>query len=139
MFSKDIIYGIFSFVAMYKNLIRPFLFLMSPEKAHHFVFNALKIMLSIPGLKVLVRTFYSVKNKELETEVMGIRFPNPIGLAAGFDKDARLYDELAAFGFGFIEVGTVTPKPQPGNELQSRTTIPLRSRRSTTFRAFSSV
>lgn len=52
MFSKDIIYGIFSFVAMYKNLIRPFLFLMSPEKAHHFVFNALKTMLSIPGLKV---------------------------------------------------------------------------------------
>ena len=124
MFSKDIIYGIFSFVAMYKNLIRPFLFLMSPEKAHHFVFNTLKIMLSIPGLKGLVRTLYSVKNKELETEVMGIRFPNPIGLAAGFDKDARLYDELAAFGFGFIEVGTVTPKPQPGNELPRMFRLP---------------
>ena len=63
----------------------------------------------------LVRRMYSVNHPKLERHVFGIRFPNPIGLAAGFDKDARLYKELSNFGFGFIEIGTLTPKPQGGN------------------------
>jgi dihydroorotate dehydrogenase len=67
------------------------------------------------GLGGCFRSIYKVKDKALERELFGLRFPNPVGLAAGFDKDAKLYKELSNFGFGFIEIGTVTPRPQPGN------------------------
>lgn len=100
---------------MYKLIIRPFLFLLSPEKAHHFVFKSLKLICFIPGMKSLLSLFFNLKNARLEKKIMGLTFPNPIGLAAGFDKDAKLYDELGAFGFGFIEIGTLTPLAQPGN------------------------
>lgn len=101
---------------MYKRLIRPLLFMLDPESAHHFVFSMLKFSLKIPGMKTVLKSFYSVKNQSLEKKLMGLTFSNPIGLAAGFDKDALLYEELSCFGFGFIEVGTVTPLPQPGND-----------------------
>ncbi len=101
---------------MYKVLIRPLLFLLNPETAHHFAFTAIRLLMKIPGVKSLISTIYNDKSDDHAVQLMGIRFPNMIGLAAGFDKNARLYEELSAFGFGFIEVGTVTPKPQPGND-----------------------
>lgn len=100
---------------MYKTLIKPILFKMSPERAHHFTFNFLKTIFKIPGKEWGIRSIYELKDESLKRTVFGIEFPNPVGLAAGFDKDAKLYNELAAFGFGFVEVGTVTPKPQEGN------------------------
>ncbi len=101
---------------MYKLLIRPVLFQFDPEDVHHFTFSFLKIIQKIPFVPNLLRSLYTVKDPKLEREVFGIKFPNPVGLAAGFDKDAKLYKELSNLGFGFIEIGTVTPKPQPGNE-----------------------
>ena len=99
---------------MYKGLIRPLLFLMNAEQAHHFTFKTLKGLFQIPGVKAITSLFFgSLKGRE--KQVMGLHFKNPVGLAAGFDKDAKLYNELSAFGFGFIEVGTLTPKPQDGN------------------------
>jgi len=89
---------------------------MDAEKAHHFVFNALKISFKIPGIQSIIRLLYKVEDKRLEREVFGLKFKNPVGLAAGFDKDAKLFNELGAFGFGFIEIGTLTPKAQPGND-----------------------
>ena len=89
---------------------------MDPESAHHFVVGMLKSLLRIPFLKSIVSSLFVVKNKELERNVFGIHFPNPVGLAAGFDKDAVMFDELSCLGFGFVEIGTVTPLPQPGNE-----------------------
>lgn len=99
---------------MYKLIIRPFLFLFDPENVHHITFSLIRLM-NLIGLGGLFRSIYQVKNKQLERQVFGITFPNPVGLAAGFDKNAALYKELSNFGFGFIEIGTVTPKPQEGN------------------------
>ncbi|SHJ25686.1 quinone-dependent dihydroorotate dehydrogenase [Pseudozobellia thermophila] len=99
---------------MYKALIRPLLFLMDAEKAHHFTFSLIRLLSNI-GLSPVFRAIYTCEDKGLETEVFGIKFKNPVGLAAGFDKDAKLFNELSNFGFGFIEIGTLTPKPQPGN------------------------
>lgn len=100
---------------MYKSIIRPILFLISPENVHHLIVSIIKVSFKIPFLPQLITILYSVKNKRLETTVAGIKFPNPVGLAAGFDKNATFYNEFSAFGFGSIEVGTVTPKGQPGN------------------------
>ena len=100
---------------MYKFLIKPILFLFDPEWVHHTVFSTLKIIHRIPGIATLIRSLYQVKDQRLERKIFGLTFPNPIGLAAGFDKDAKLYQELSNFGFGFIEIGTLTPEPQPGN------------------------
>ena len=101
---------------MYKRLIRPILFLFDPERIHHISFFLIKIFMKIPGIPYLVNKLFSVKSKSLEKEIFGIKFPNPIGLAAGFDKNAELFHELTNFGFGFIEIGTVTPKAQQGNK-----------------------
>jgi len=101
---------------MYSFLIRPLLFLFPPEFIHHTTFRILKISGYIPGLDALFRFLFLVRDPRLERTLFGITFPNPVGLAAGFDKDAVLIDELAAFGFGFIEIGTLTPKAQPGND-----------------------
>jgi len=101
---------------LYKKIVRPLLFLISPETIHHIVFKCIKISFLIPGVKQIVQIFYVKDDKRLERKVFGITFKNPVGLAAGFDKDAKLFNELAGFGFGFIEIGTLTPKPQPGNE-----------------------
>ena len=100
---------------MYKKLIRPILFLFDAEKVHHFSFASIRLAHKIPFVGSIIRYLYTVKHPKLEREVFGIRFPNPIGLAAGFDKDAKLFRELSNFGFGFIEIGTLTPKPQDGN------------------------
>ena len=97
---------------MYK-IIRFFFFLFDPEKIHHFTFFLLKVGYSFESWAW--RKMFTLKDKKLKREVFGIKFPNPVGLAAGFDKDARLIDELSCFGFGFIEIGTLTPKPQDGN------------------------
>ena len=100
---------------MYKLLIRPILFLFDPEKVHYFTFSLIRILCKIPYLASVFRSLYQVKNKKLERKLFGLTFINPVGLAAGFDKNAVLYNELANFGFGFIEIGTVTPKGQLGN------------------------
>lgn len=100
---------------MYKLLIRPILFCFDPEQVHHFTFLLIRFLNKIPGFGSLFQSIYEVKNPKLEREVFGLKFKNPVGLAAGFDKDAKLYKELANFGFGFIEIGTLTPKPQEGN------------------------
>ncbi|NNM22486.1 MAG: quinone-dependent dihydroorotate dehydrogenase [Flavobacteriaceae bacterium] len=99
---------------MYKIFLRPFLFLIDPERVHHFSFKMIRLLHKM-RLGGWFRKCYQVKDGRLEQELFGIRFPNPVGLAAGFDKDAKLYRELSNFGFGFIEIGTVTPKPQIGN------------------------
>tara|TARA_B100000768_G_scaffold154142_1_gene150685 strand:- start:2116 stop:3147 length:1032 start_codon:yes stop_codon:yes gene_type:complete len=100
---------------MYKFLIKPILFLFNPEWVHHTVFSTLKVIHLIPGIGWLIRRIYQLKDQRLERKLFGLTFINPVGLAAGFDKDAKLYQELSNFGFGFIEIGTLTPKPQPGN------------------------
>lgn len=100
---------------MYKALLRPLFFAFDPEKIHHFTFCLIKITCKIPGIPALYRGMYAVEDKRLEREFFGLKFKNPVGLAAGFDKNAVLYKELANFGFGFIEIGTVTPKGQAGN------------------------
>lgn len=100
---------------MYKFLIRPLFFKFDPEKIHHFTFSLIRFSHRI-GLGGVFRSIYKLQNPKLERELFGLKFPNPIGLAAGFDKDAKLYKELSNLGFGFIEIGTVTPKPQDGNE-----------------------
>lgn len=99
---------------MYK-LIRPILFLFDPEDIHHFAVKYLKILFKIPVLSDVIKSCQEVKDKRLEREVFGLKFKNPVGLAAGFDKDALLFTELSHLGFGFIEIGTLTPKPQSGN------------------------
>lgn len=100
---------------MYKLFIRPIFFLFDPEKIHHFTFSLVKFMSKIPLIPAIFRAVYTVNNKKLEKKVFGLTFKNPVGLAAGFDKNAVLYNELANFGFGFVEIGTVTPKGQVGN------------------------
>jgi dihydroorotate dehydrogenase len=100
---------------MYKLLIRPILFWFDPEEVHYFSFSFIKFISKIPLVSKLFRWIYEVKDSRLEREVFGLKFKNPVGLAAGFDKDAKCYQELSNFGFGFIEIGTLTPKPQEGN------------------------
>ena len=100
---------------MYKLLIRPILFWFDPEAVHHFSFTFIQFISKIPFVPAILKALYEVKDPRLEREVIGLKFKNPVGLAAGFDKDAKCYQELSNFGFGFIEIGTVTPKPQDGN------------------------
>lgn len=100
---------------MYK-FVRSILFFFDPEKVHYFTANFLHVILSIPGIKWIWSKIYVLEDKRLETEVFGLKFKNPVGLAAGFDKQASMYNDLASCGFGFIEIGTITPKAQDGNE-----------------------
>lgn len=100
---------------MYKSIIKPLFFKFDPERVHHFTFSSLKFINKIPGVASLIRSQCQIQDSRLEREVFGLKFKNPVGLAAGLDKDANLYKELENFGFGFIEIGTVTPKPQEGN------------------------
>ena len=100
---------------MYKSVIRSILFRFDPEAVHYFTFNAIRILSKIPMVSTLIRSLFLVQHPALERELFGLTFNNPVGLAAGFDKNAVLFEELTNFGFGFIEVGTVTPKPQAGN------------------------
>ena len=100
---------------MYKHLVKPLLFKLDAERAHHLVFDNLKRAARLPGTVALLQGLYGYQHPSLERELFGLKFANPVGLAAGFDKNAVLTDELAALGFGFVEIGTVTPRPQPGN------------------------
>lgn len=96
-------------------ILRPLLFAMNPETAHAFVLWMLRVIGHIPLGRWILRKCYSVEHPSLEREVFGLRFKNPIGVAAGFDRNADVYRELSAMGFGFVEVGTITPRPQTGN------------------------
>jgi dihydroorotate dehydrogenase len=96
-------------------LLKPILFQFDPEKVHYFVTRNLKRFNRFPGGAVLSRAIWDVNNPRLEKEVFGLKFKNPVGLAAGFDKNAELMGEMTNLGFGFVEIGTVTPLPQPGN------------------------
>jgi len=100
---------------MYRYLIKPILFLGDPEWIHYFVFGLIRRLHKVPGIPFFIRSIYHISHPKLEKKLFGITFKNPVGLAAGFDKDAKLYQELSNFGFGFIEIGTLTPKPQKGN------------------------
>ncbi|WP_372473414.1 quinone-dependent dihydroorotate dehydrogenase [Capnocytophaga sp. ARDL2] len=100
---------------MYKSFIQPILFSFDPEKVHHFTFSMIKFIHKIPGVKSIIKSIYQVNDPRLERELFGLKFKNPVGLAAGLDKDAKIFNELSNFGFGFIEIGTLTPKPQDGN------------------------
>lgn len=100
---------------MYRTLLRPLLFSFDPEAIHHFTFKVVRLANTI-GLGTIFRSLYKVDHPALKRELFGLQFPNPVGLAAGFDKDAKLFKELSNLGFGFVEIGTVTPKPQSGNE-----------------------
>jgi dihydroorotate dehydrogenase len=101
---------------MYKGIIRPILFLLAPETVHHLVVGLIKVLFAIPFVKPIVRSLYSIRDERLKREVFGLTFENPVGLAAGFDKNATFYRHFAAFGFSFVEVGTATPVGQPGND-----------------------
>lgn len=102
-------------MSFYTSIIRPVFFQFDPEKVHYFVFGVVKIISKIPGVSQLTKSFFKVKDARLKKELFGLTFENPVGLAAGFDKNAMLFNELADYGFGFIEIGTVTPKAQNGN------------------------
>jgi dihydroorotate dehydrogenase len=97
-------------------IVRFFLFLFDPEKVHHFTAKAIHFLLAIPGMKWVWKKMYVIEDKRLEKEIFGLKFSNPIGLGAGFDKDAKMFNDLAYCGFGFIEIGTITPLGQAGNE-----------------------
>ncbi|MDE6624045.1 MAG: quinone-dependent dihydroorotate dehydrogenase [Alistipes sp.] len=100
---------------MYRRIIQPLLFALPIERAHRIVLLALRIVGMIPGGRWLLGQCFAVRHPALEREVFGRRFPNPVGLAAGFDRNGEAFRELSALGFGFVEIGTVTPRPQPGN------------------------
>lgn len=104
-----------TFAHMYK-IVKPIFFTMDPETAHHRVTVGLRTFTKIWGGKTVLKSLYTVNDLRLEREVFGLKFKNPVGLAAGFDKNAEYIEEMAGLGFGFIEIGTVTPRPQPGND-----------------------
>ncbi|WP_367393134.1 quinone-dependent dihydroorotate dehydrogenase [Lewinella sp. LCG006] len=100
---------------MYTKLLKPLLFRLSPEQAHHLTVKLLELSLRIPGVATIMRSQYRLADHRLQRQCFGIDFPNPVGLAAGFDKDGRYFHAMSNLGFGFIEIGTVTPRPQGGN------------------------
>ena len=100
---------------MYKSFIRPLLFLIEPEKVHHWVVVTVKCLYRIPGFNRLLQNFTGGSGTAGHTVIAGLSFRNRVGLAAGFDKNADFYREFSMFGFSFIEIGTVTPRPQAGN------------------------
>ncbi len=100
---------------MYHRLLKPLLFLLPPETAHRVTLGMLHLLLGIPGFPRLFRRLFRTDHPSLRRDLWGLTFPNPVGLAAGFDKDGRHFRAMAALGFGFVEIGTVTPQGQPGN------------------------
>jgi dihydroorotate dehydrogenase len=96
-------------------ILRRILFFFDPEKVHYFTMDSLAFLLKLPPIRFIFKTLFIDNHKTLETEVFGLKFKNPVGLAAGFDKNAKYINELSFCGFGFIEIGTLTPKPQGGN------------------------
>lgn len=100
---------------MYKHLLKPILFCFNPETAHNILFKFLAFLRHIPFSRQIIRSIYHKDTPSLEKEVFGIKFPNPVGLAGGLDKNGEFYNDMANFGFGFVEIGSLTPKPQDGN------------------------
>lgn len=100
---------------MYKHFLKPILFRFNPETAHNLTFKGLSILRHIPFARSIVRAIYRKESPTLEKEVFGLKFPNPVGLAGGLDKNGEYYNDMANFGFGFVEIGSLTPKPQDGN------------------------
>src|ERR1700712_4122219 len=98
------------------SLIKPLLFKFDPENVHYFVVKNLKRLNRLPGGAALSRSVWGFDNDKLQRKVFGLTFKNPVGLAAGFDKNAEMIAEMGNLGFGFVEVGTVTPLAQPGND-----------------------
>lgn len=98
------------------SLLRKFLFLFDAEKVHYFTMSALRFTLRLPFGKTIFKKMFCIEDKRLERKLFGLTFKNPVGLAAGFDKNATMFNDLAYCGFGFIEIGTLTPKGQPGND-----------------------
>ena len=97
------------------SIIRKILFLFDAEFIHEFSVYSIKTFNKIPLIDILIKKCFCISDKRLERNILGLKFKNPVGLAAGFDKNAECYNEFSNFGFGFIEIGTVTPMPQPGN------------------------
>lgn len=100
---------------MYKHIIRPIMFSFNAETAHNLIFSALRILRHIPLFGTISRMIYSRDTPGLEKEVFGLKFKNPVGLAGGLDKNGEFYNEMGNFGFGFVEIGSLTPEPQQGN------------------------
>lgn len=100
---------------MYK-IFRPLLFSVDPERIHRLVFRVLHLNAKLPGFKPALKLFFGFEDPRIHKKLFGLTFKNPVGLAAGFDKDAKLIDEIACLGFGFVEIGTLTPLPQTGND-----------------------
>ena len=100
---------------MYKHFIKPILFRFNAETAHNILFKFLAVLRHIPFAHSIIRAIYKKDSPSLEKEVFGIRFPNPVGLAGGLDKNGEFYNDMANFGFGFVEIGSLTPLPQDGN------------------------
>ncbi len=100
---------------MYKRVIRPLLFLVDPETIHNIVATGFKVFFSIPGMSWLISKLFTINDNRLKRELFGLKFSSPVGMAAGFDKEAKLYNYLKHFGFSHVEIGTVTPEAQPGN------------------------
>lgn len=101
---------------LYKNILKPLLFSVPPEKAHHFTAQSVQKLTAYNVPQKIISSIFELRDPLLETQAFGLKFKNPVGLAAGFDKDAAFLEAMSAFGFGFLEVGTVTPKPQAGNQ-----------------------
>lgn len=102
-------------MSFYKSVVRKVLFQFDPEDVHHFTFGMIKTLFRLPLVRQIVKSRFGYEHRSLERELFGLKFKNPVGLAAGFDKNALLFDEFAEYGFGFVEIGTVTPVPQSGN------------------------
>ena len=100
---------------MYKHILKPILFSFNPETAHNMIMSTLTFLRHIPFAGAIMRSIYKKETPTLEKEVFGITFPNPVGLAGGLDKNGEHYNDMANFGFGFVEIGSLTPKPQDGN------------------------
>lgn len=100
---------------MYKHFLKPILFQFNPETAHNLLFSVLSILRHIPGARAIMRAIYKKDSPKLAREVFGLNFPNPVGLAGGLDKNGEFYNDMADYGFGFVEIGSLTPKPQDGN------------------------
>lgn len=100
---------------MYKHILRPILFSFNPETAHNLTFHGISLLRKIPFARSIIRAIYKKESPSLSKEVFGIRFPNPVGLAGGLDKNGEFYNDMANFGFGFVEIGSLTPLPQDGN------------------------
>ena len=100
---------------MYKHFLKPILFRFNPETAHNLLFSGLSFLRHVPFARAIIRAIYKRESPATAREVFGIKFPNPVGLAGGLDKNGEFYNDMANFGFGFVEIGSLTPQPQDGN------------------------